>query len=112
MPKIVVCITDFLTFQILALIGADSFFLSNCKLVSKNQCFSLDAAAQHVETAPSDFRHGIEQTLARAAYLQTFVANSGGIKNSSVGIKRPRTKSSNDSLSLKLRKIHGNFLPL
>jgi hypothetical protein len=65
---------------------------------------------QHVEIAPSDFRHGIDQTLARAAHLQTFVTDRGGIKNSSFDIKRPRTKSSNGSLSLKLRKIHKETL--
>jgi hypothetical protein len=40
----------------------------------------LYAAALHVETAPRDCRHGIEQTLARAAHLQTFVTDRGGIK--------------------------------
>jgi hypothetical protein len=42
--------------------------------------FILDAAAQHVETAPSVFRHGIEQTLARAALRHIFVVNRAGIK--------------------------------
>jgi hypothetical protein len=31
------CTADFLTFQMLLIIGTDSFFVSNCKLVWENQ---------------------------------------------------------------------------